>query len=277
MPILQAIILGIVQGVSEFLPISSSGHLELTRWLFGWDALPEELETAFDVSVHLGTLVGAIAYLWRDVVRYTTAGMASVIGRAPLTTDGRIFWALMVSVLPAGFTGVLLKDQVDDLDRIWVIAVMLIVFGLVLAMADRLPERRATDEFGIRQGLAMGVAQALALQPGVSRSGATLSVARWLGFTRDAAARLTFLMSLPVIAGAGAYALTDVTIPSEFWAPPSEFWAPFLWGAVASAVTGWVAVWGTLRLVQTRTFRPFVIYRVVIGLAVLSVLATGWR
>ncbi len=270
MPIAQAIILGIVQGVSEFLPISSSGHLELTRWLFGWDTLPEELETAFDVSVHLGTLVGAIAYLWRDVVRYTSAGMAPVIGRAPLTTDGRIFWALMVSVLPAGLTGVLLKDQIDDLDSIWVIAVMLIVFGLVLAIADRLPERRAIDEFGIRQGLAMGVAQALALQPGVSRSGATLSVARWLGFTRDAAARLTFLMSLPVIAGAGVYALTDVTIPSEFW-------APFLWGAVASAVTGWIAVWGTLRLVQTHTFLPFLIYRVVVVLAVLAVLATGWR
>lgn len=270
MPILQAIILGIVQGASEFLPISSSGHLELTRWLFGWDALPEELETAFDVSVHLGTLVGAVTYLWRDVVRYSSAGVAPAIGRAPLTTDGRIFWALIVSAVPVGLTGVLLKDQIDDLDSIWVIAVMLIVFGLVLALADRLPGRRTSDEFGIREALAMGVGQALALQPGVSRSGTTLSVARWLGFTRDAAARLTFLMSLPVIAGAGVYALTDVSIPSEFW-------APFLWGAVASAVTGWIAVWGTLRLVRTRTFRPFVIYRVAVGLAVLAILATGWR
>ena len=270
MPIVQAVILGIVQGVSEFLPISSSGHLELTRWLFGWDALPEELETAFDVSVHLGTLVGAIAYLWRDVVRYASAGLHPIIARAPITNDGRIFWALMLSAVPAGITGILLKDHVDELDRIWLIAVMLIVFGLLLGLADRLPERRERDEFGIRDALAMGVGQALALQPGVSRSGATLSVARWLGFNRDAAARLTFLMSLPVIAGAGVYALTDVTIPSEFW-------APFIWGATASAVTGWIAVWGTLRLVQTHTFRPFVIYRVGLGLAVLLVLATGWR
>lgn len=270
MPIVEAIVLGIVQGLSEFLPISSSGHLELTRWLFGWDALPEELETAFDVSVHLGTLAGAVAYLWRDVIRYTTAGLGPLVRRTPLSTDGRIFWALIVSVVPAGMTGVLLKDELEKLDRVWLIAVMLIVFGIVLGVADRLPERRAEDDFGAKEALTMGVGQALALQPGVSRSGVTLSVGRWIGFSRDAAARLTFLMSLPVIAGAGVYALADVTIPSEFW-------PPFLWGVGASAVTGWLAVWGTLKLVRTRTFRPFVIYRVIAGLSVLAILATEWR
>jgi undecaprenyl-diphosphatase len=270
MPIVEAIVLGIVQGLSEFLPISSSGHLELTRWLFGWDSLPENLETAFDVSVHLGTLVGAIAYLWRDVVRYTTAGLVPVFQRVPLSTDGRIFWALMVSVVPAGATGLILKDQLEELDRIWLIATMLIVFAIVLAVADRLPERRGVDEFGVKEALSMGVGQALALQPGVSRSGVTLSVGRGIGFSRDAAARLTFLMSLPVIAGAGVVALSDVTIPSEFW-------PAFIWGMVASAVTGWLAVWGTLKLVRTRTFRPFVIYRVAVGVGVLVILATGWR
>jgi undecaprenyl-diphosphatase len=192
MPIIEAIVLGIVQGLSEFLPISSSGHLELTRWLFGWNELPAELETAFDVSVHLGTLVGAVAYLWRDVLRLTTAGLVPVVRRTTLTTDGRIFWALMASVVPAGLTGVFLKDQLEQLDRVWLIAVMLIVFGLVLGVADRLPEHRTEDEFGMKAALAMGVGQALALQPGVSRSGATMSVARWLGFSRDSAARLTF-------------------------------------------------------------------------------------
>lgn len=270
MPIFQAIILGIVQGLSEFLPISSSGHLELTRWLFGWDSLPDELETAFDVSVHLGTLLGAVAYLWRDVIRFTTAGLRPVLGRAPLSTDGRIFWALILSVAPAGATGLLLKDQLEKLDHIWLIASMLIVFAIVLALADRLPERRQVDEFGAKEALSMGVGQALALQPGVSRSGVTLSVGRGIGFSRDAAARLTFLMSLPVIAGAGVVALSDVTIPSEFW-------APFAWGVGASAVTGWFAVWGTLKLVRTRTFRPFVIYRIALGLSVLAILATGWR
>lgn len=269
MEILHAIVLGIVQGISEFLPISSSAHLELTRWLFGWDDLTPELETSFDVAVHLGTLLGAIAYLRRDVVRYLTAGFRPLRGEE-LGTDGRIAWFLVASAVPAGITGVILKDQISDLDNIAVIALMLIAFGLLLLAADRLPERRSLDEFTLRDALMMGVGQALALQPGVSRSGATLTVSRFAGFERDAAARLVFLMSLPVIAGAGVFALADAQIPSDFW-------PPFLWGMGASAVTGWIAVWGTLQLVRTHTFRPFVIYRVAAGLVVLGILATGWR
>jgi len=163
-----------------------------------------------------------------------------------------------------------LKAQIADLDRIWMIALMLIVFGMALLVADRLPERRSLEEFRLRDALAMGAGQALALQPGVSRSGATLTVSRALGFERDAAARLVFLMSLPIIAGAGVFALADASVPSDFW-------PPFLWGMLASAVTGWVAVWGTLKLVQTRTFAPFVAYRVALGIAVLLILASGWR
>lgn len=269
MEILHAIVLGIVQGLSEFLPISSSGHLELTRWLFGWDDLSPELETSFDVAVHMGTLLGAIAYLRADVVRYLLAGFGPLRGR-PLGTDGRIAWFLVASAVPAGITGVLLKDQISDLDSIAMIAIMLIVFGLLLLVADRLPERRTLDEFTLRDALLMGVGQALALQPGVSRSGATLTVSRFVGFGRDAGARLVFLMSLPIIAGAGVFSLADADIPSDFW-------PPFLWGMAASAVTGWVAVWGTLRLVRSHTFRPFVIYRVGAGLAVLAILATNWR
>ncbi|MDG2028000.1 MAG: undecaprenyl-diphosphate phosphatase [Acidimicrobiales bacterium] len=269
MEILHAIVLGIVQGLSEFLPISSSGHLELTRWLFGWDDLSPEIETSFDVAVHLGTLLGAIAYLRRDVAKYIAAGMAP-LRRQPLTTDGRIAWFLVASAVPAGITGVLLKDQIADLDSIVMIAVMLIVFGLLLLAADRLPERRSLDEFTLRDALLMGLGQALALQPGVSRSGATLTVSRFVGFERDAAARLVFLMSLPIIAGAGVFALADANIPSDFW-------PPFLYGMAASAITGWVAVWGTLKLVRSHTFRPFVTYRVIAGLAVLAILATNWR
>ena len=270
MEILHAIVLGIVQGLSEFLPISSSGHLELTRWLFGWDDLSPELETSFDVAVHLGTLMGAIAYLRHDIVRYVVAGVGPLLRRRPLETDGRIAWFLVASAIPAGITGVVLKDQIEDLDSIVVIALMLIGFGLLLFVADRLPQRRSLAEFTLGDALKMGVGQALALQPGVSRSGATLTVSRFLGFERDAAARLVFLMSLPVIAGAGVFALSDATIPSSFW-------PPFLWGMAASAVTGWLAVWGTLRLIRTRTFLPFVGYRVVVGLLVLVVAATGWR
>ena len=160
MEILHAIVLGIVQGLSEFLPISSSGHLELTRWLFGWDALDEDLETAFDVAVHLGTLVGAIAYLRRDVVMYVTAGFGPLRGR-PLGTDGKVAWFLVASAVPAGIAGVVLKDQIADFDRIWMIAVMLIVFGLLLLVADRLPESKELEAFRLRDALAMGVGQAL--------------------------------------------------------------------------------------------------------------------
>lgn len=269
MSTLQAIVLGIVQGLSEFFPISSSAHLELTRWLFGWEQLSGELETSFDVAVHLGTLVGAIAYLRADVARYAVAASAP-LRRRQLTNDGRIGWFLVVSAVPAGLVGVALADQINDFDQIAVIAVMLIVFGLLLLLADRMPERRAQDEFTLRDALLMGLGQALALQPGVSRSGATLTVSRLLGFNREAAARLVFLMSLPVIAGAGVFTLLDSDIPSSFW-------SPFLWGAATSAVTGWVAVWGTLRLVRSRTFTPFVWYRVMVGLGVLAVLATNWR
>ncbi len=190
----------------------------------------------------------------------STRGSASPKGRLP--SPG--------TAVPAGLTGALLKDQIEDLDRIWTIALMLIVFGLVLLVADRMPARKHLEEFRLRDALAMGVGQALALQPGVSRSGATLTVSRALGYSRDAAARLVFLMSLPIIAGAGVFSLADADIPSSFW-------PPFLWGMAASAATGWVAVWGTLKLVRTRTFAPFVAYRVVVGAAVLVVLALGWR
>ncbi|HAI65723.1 MAG TPA: undecaprenyl-diphosphatase, partial [Acidimicrobiaceae bacterium] len=197
------------------------------------------------------------------------AGFGPLRGR-PLGTDGKVAWFLVASAVPAGIAGVVLKDQIADFDRIWMIAAMLIVFGLLLLVADRLPERKELEAFRLRDALAMGVGQALALQPGVSRSGATLTVSRFLGYERDAAARLVFLMSLPIIAGAGVFALADASIPSDFW-------PPFLWGMVASALTGYVAVWGTLKLVRSHTFAPFVVYRIVVGVAVLLILTTGWR
>ena len=181
MEILHAIVLGIVQGLSEFLPISSSGHLELTRWLFGWDALDDDLETAFDVAVHLGTLLGAIAYLRRDVIRYLVAGFAPVRGR-PLETDGRIAWFLVASAIPAGVTGVVLKDQIAELDRIWMIAVM--ISRSAAARGRSFAGAEGARGVRLRDALAMGVGQALALQPGVSRSGATLTVSRFLGYER---------------------------------------------------------------------------------------------
>ena len=270
MTTVQAIVLGIVQGLAEFLPISSSGHLELTRWLFEWDFGSEEIEQAFDVAVHIGTLLGVLVYLRDDIARYVRAGIGALLKpETRSTTDARVAWLLIASMIPAGITGVVLKDVLSS-DRHWLIAVMLIVFGLVLLWADRLPGDRKTDDFGLSDALLMGVGQALALQPGVSRSGATMTVGRIIGFDRESAARVAFLMSVPIIAGAGAYQALDVTVPSELR-------GPFLWGMASSAVTGYLAVWGTMTLIKTRTFTPFVIYRVIAGVAVLIILATGWR
>lgn len=270
MSVIEALVLGVVQGLSEFLPVSSSGHLEIVRWLMGWDDLPPDTETAFDVAVHLGTLVGAVAYLRRDVARYLAAGLASVRGRAPLTGDGRAAWALVVSAVPAGLAGTALADEIAGFDSIAAVAVLLAGFGLVLWAVDRAPQRRDESDFGFAHALAMGAGQALALAPGVSRSGITMSVGRGLGYGRPAAARLAFLMSLPVIGGAGVFSLAGASIPAEFW-------TAFAAGTLASAVTGWLAVWTTLRVVSRAGLTPFVVYRVALALAVLGLLATPWR
>jgi undecaprenyl-diphosphatase len=265
-PILHAIVLGITQGLSEFLPISSSGHLRLVPWLFGWDDFNGQasLEKTFDVALHLGTLIGALAYFRADVVRYARAGLRR---DARDTTDGRLAWLILLSTIPAALTGALFADVIErKTGYIWLIATMLIAFGLVLGWADRRPGIRTVDEVRPRDALLMGVGQALALQPGVSRSGVTMTAGRLGGLGRDGAARFAFLMSLPITAGALVFKGLDVASEGI----PDGFVAPFVWGIVASGVTGWFAVWGTLRLIRTRTFTPFVVYRVVAGAAVLA-------
>lgn len=270
MPLLHAIVLGLVQGLSEFIPISSSGHLQLVPWLFGWEDFVgrADLERSFDVALHLGTLVGAIAYFRADIARYLRAGFTE-----PKGDDGRVAWLLVISAIPAAIVGAVLQDQFTELaEAEWVIGALLIVFGFVLLWADRLHGHRAREDFTLRDALLVGAAQSLALTPGVSRSGVTITTARRLGFDRDAAARLSFLMSLPVIAGALLWEGKDLI--GDF---PPGFGPAFAWGIAASAVSGWFAVWATLRLVRSRTFTPFVVYRVVAGAAVLVIAASSFR
>ncbi len=262
--------LGIVQGLSEFLPVSSSGHLILVRWLFGWDELTGDTATAFDVAVHVGTLVGATVYLRRDIATYAGAALAPAVGRGPLGSDGRVGWSLVVSAVPAGIAGVVAGDALRGSDRVVLVAMALIVFGVLLGVSDRLAERLDTSDFGVGHAVVMGLGQALALQPGVSRSGVTMTVARGLGYSREAAVRLAFLMSLPVIAGAGVYGLIDLSIPSSLWPALAV-------GAASSMVTGWVAVWATVRIVTRVSMRPFVAYRILAGCAVLALVAAGLR
>ncbi|HEX6421628.1 MAG TPA: undecaprenyl-diphosphate phosphatase [Acidimicrobiales bacterium] len=272
MSILHAIILGITQGLSEYLPISSSGHLILVPWLFGWDdfAGNDSLAKTFDVALHIGTLAGALSYFRRDIVRITRAAF-----REPRTANGRLGWLILVSSVPAAVTGALFADAIEEnTGQIWLIATMLIVGGLLLALADGTRGKRTVDEVTLTDALAMGIGQAVALQPGVSRSGVTITVGRFVGLNRDGAARFAFLMSLPITAGAVAFKWFDVQGEGGV---PTEYVAPFAWGIVASAVTGYAAVWGTLRLIRTRSFAPFVLYRLVVGASILLVLATPFR
>lgn len=256
--------------MSEFLPISSSGHLRLVPWLFGWDDFDRNvsLEKAFDVALHLGTLIGALAYFRSDVVRLTRAGLR----RGALDTpDGKMAWVIIASAVPAAVTGALFADFIErKTGAIWLIATMLIVFGLVLGWADGRAGSRPIERVGLRDALVMGAGQAVALQPGVSRSGVTMTAGRMLHLTRDGAARFAFLMSLPITAGALVFKGLDVAGEGGV---PDHFVAPFLWGIVASGITGWVAVWGTLRLIRTSTFAPFVVYRVAAGAGVLMLYA----
>lgn len=272
MSILHAIILGITQGLSEYLPISSSGHLVLVPWLFGWDdfAGNASLEKTFDVALHLGTLVGAVSYFRHDIVRLSRAALT-----APRSKDGRLGWLVAVSALPAAVVGGLFADTIEEnTDQVWLIAVMLIFGALLLALADGTRGKRTIDEVGLGDAVAMGIGQAVALQPGVSRSGVTITVGRFVGLGRDGAARFAFLMSLPITAGALLFKWVDVQGDGGI---PVDLRVPFGCGIVASGITGYIAVWGTLRLIRTRSFAPFVLYRILVGVAILLLLATTFR
>jgi len=261
MPILHAIVLGITQGLSEFLPISSSGHLRLVPWLFDWHDFRHRaaLEKTFDVALHLGTLLALIAYFWSDMWRLARAGLR----RGALSThDGKVAWLLVASAIPAAATGAVFSDVIErNTGQIPLIATMLIAFGLLLGWSDTRAGGRPLDEVGLRDAVLMGVGQAAALQPGVSRSGVTMTAGRLAGLDRDGAARFAFLMSIPITAGALVFKGVDV---AKDGLPPG-FTAPFVWGIVTSGIVGWFAVWGMLRVIRTHSFRPFVVYRVLVG------------
>lgn len=271
MPLLHAIVLGIVQGLSEFLPISSSGHLLVVPWLFGWDELADqpELNLSFDVALHIGTFLAVVAYFRHDLVGLFKAGVSSLRSRRIEGAEQRLVWLLVVASLPAATVGLILDSLLADrTGGFVVVGVMLVVFGIVLLAADRLAGRRPAETFSVRDALLMGTAQAMALQPGVSRSGATISMGRFLGFERDVAARISFLMSIPITGGLGLYKIIQVFVLGD--GLPPGFALPFLLGTVASAVTGFIAVSALIRLIRTRSFLPFVVYRVGLGVFVIG-------
>jgi undecaprenyl-diphosphatase len=280
MPILHAIILGLVQGFSEFLPISSSGHLALVPWLFGWNDFADvangaSIEKAFDTALHLGTLVAVLFYLRADLVGYVREGIRIVVSPQRANRQmGKRAWLFVASAIPAGIAGAIGQQWITDkLGTPVLIAVSLVVFGLLLLWADRQQGTRDVDTFTRKDALLIGLAQVLALNPGTSRSGITITAARKFGFSRDAAARVSFLMSVPVIGGAVVFSLVKLVRDGI----PDGLIAPMIAGIIAAGVSGWVAMWGMIRILRTRNFNMFVMYRVAVGFGVLSIAASSWR
>ena len=275
MSILQAIVLGLVQGATEFAPVSSSGHLILVPWMFGWGAIGDaDLQKSFDVALHMGTLLGALIYFRHDVARYAGAWFRSIAARQMSTPDERIAWALVVGTIPGAIAGALFENVIQEkLGAPLLIALMLVAFALLLVIVDRRARSdRPFDSIGPREGLLLGTAQALALQPGVSRSGVTITAARAMGLDRESAARFSFLLSLPIIAGAGVYKAVDLA-QTGLQGHAAEFVA----GMVASAISGFVVIWGVLRYLKRHDFMIFLWYRVAVAVVVLVLILANIR
>jgi undecaprenyl-diphosphatase len=273
---LEALLLGIVQGLTEFLPISSSGHLILVPWLQDYKFLLEhpDFNKTFDVALHAGTLVAAIAYFRREVVALTRGFLVALRARAIETADQRVSVAIAVGTVPAVIAGGLGSGFIEDhLGEPWMIALQLIVFGAVLLYADRLPQRKALEGTTIKDGWYIGLAQILALAPGTSRSGITITAGRYLGLDRDAAARFSFLLLIPIVAGATAFKAADAIAEGL----PAGVGGPMIVGTIAAAISGYLAIAFLLRLVRTASYAPFVYYRYAAGAAVLLIIATGLR
>jgi undecaprenyl-diphosphatase len=273
----QALVLGLVQGLTELLPISSSGHLILVPWLAEWEYLEthEEFNQTFDVALHVGTLVAVVAYFRVEILRLVAAWLASVRRRRVETADQRVAWFVFAATIPAAVIGALGEDLIaDHLGEPWQIAVFLAVFGAVLWLADRREPTRQMSDLGLGTAVAVGLAQSLALAPGVSRSGITISAARILGLDRDSAARFSFLLLVPVVFGASLWkGVTDVVLGDL---PPGST-GPFVVGTIAAAVSGLAAIWALLGYVRRHDYSVFVDYRLVVALAVLLLIAANVR
>jgi undecaprenyl-diphosphatase len=273
----QALVLGIVQGATELLPVSSSGHLILVPWAAGWRYLEEhpDFNKTFDVALHLGTLVAVVLYFRRDVARLIAAWVRSIVHRRIATDDERVAWYVAIATVPAAVAGAVGENFIEDhLGDPWQIAIALAVFAVILWLADRVAARRTIPDIGYGGALAVGVAQCIALLPGVSRSGITITAGRFLRLDRDEAARFAFLLLIPIVFGASLLkGVKDVLIEGL----PSGSVGPFVVGTVASAVVGLLAIWALLGYVRRHTYSIFVVYRLVLAAVVLIVIAAGWR
>jgi undecaprenyl-diphosphatase len=273
----QALVLGVVQGLTELLPISSSGHLVLVPWVAEWEYLEthDEFEQTYAVALHLGTLAAVVAYFRTEIVRLAAGWVRSVRRRRIEGPDERLAWLIALATAPAALVGAVGENLIADrLGEPWQIAILLAVFGVVLWVADRRETRRDVGDIGLATAVAVGLAQTLALAPGVSRSGVTISAARLLGLDRDSAARFSFLLLVPIVFGASVWkGLTDVVFGDL---PPGSA-GPFVVGVISAAVSGLVAIWALLRYVRRHSYTVFVLYRLLAAAVVLVLIASGAR
>jgi undecaprenyl-diphosphatase len=267
--LLKAVVLGIIQGLTEFLPISSSAHLRIFPELFGWG----DPGAAFTAVIQIGTELAVLIYFRKDIWRIGSAWVRSLFQPEYRgTLDSRMGWYIIVGSLPIVVLGVLLKDVIErDFRNLWIIGTTLIVLGVVLGIADRVGRTdRPIAKITLKDAALMGAAQALALIPGVSRSGATISMGRFLGFDREAATRFAFLLAIPAVVGAGLFELKE--IPNGH----NDFgWGPTITATVVSFVVGYAAIAWLLRYVSTRSYTPFVVYRILLGAGTLILLGAG--
>ena len=276
MEIIAAIILGIIQGLTEFLPISSSAHLILVPWFFGWD--PEGL--LFDVVLHVGTAIAVVAFFWEDWVRLAREMVAGLLEKQPFGNANRkLAWYLVVATIPAGVIGLMFEETVEKSLRSPLIPVFtLVVFGLLLFYAEKKGrQNRDIKSYTLVDAICIGCAQAVALIPGVSRSGITITTAMLRNSDRTGAARFSFLLSTPIIVGAGL--LKIIGLFREMGSPSAEDVSLTALGAgiTAAAVTGFLCIKFFLRYLTRGSFLPFVIYRLALAAAVLIFYFVSYR
>ena len=268
MSYLEAILLGVLQGLTEFLPISSSAHLAIFPQLFGFD----DPGASFTAVTQIGTEVAVLLFFWRDIVRIIKAWTISLVRKDRREDlDARMGWYIIVGTLPIAVMGFLFQDTIKTTFRsLWLIAIMLIVFGLILGIADRINVgEKLEGDLTLKDSLLYGLGQMLALIPGVSRSGATISVGLFRGYRRDVATRYAFLLAIPAVLASGVSQLNDVSLAASPGLPKT------LLATLVAFGVGYVTIGWLLKYLRTRSYLPFVIYRVALGSLVLILLATG--
>jgi undecaprenyl-diphosphatase len=275
----ESLVLGLVQGLTEFLPISSSAHLRLTAAFSGW----EDPGAAFTAITQIGTEIAVLIYFRNDIARIVSAWFRSLRDKEMRRDhDARMGWLVIVGSIPIGVLGVTLKDQIEGPFRdLRLTATMLIVVGIAIGVADRLAERaeaggrhrlrqpKDLSHLGVRDGLVFGICQAMALIPGVSRSGATISGGLFMGYRREAAARYSFLLAIPAVLASGLFELGDAMRGSHV------SWGPTVFATVIAFLCGYAVIAWFMKFISTKSFMPFVWYRIALGLLILGLITTG--